>query len=721
MSAIAQAVPPLSSPVRATGTASVTLNPELHVADPGCAYWLAQVTLRLRREIAWCRYQRGDGLSAPAGRLPPITDPAQDSLDLIRWRHEQQAFFVTDVTARYLSEQIAALGQPHCESRHRGDWAWIATQCRLTSAAQFVLACALAGRIDASIGAVCAAAQNDLSRPWPTLALAQRLWHDPLAVAACADDSHPLFRHGLLTLSAHGEALDWQQPLEMPALLAQALTAAPAPVAEVMRDRKLRDLPDAMRPLLARLRSAPPTAMQVLPLQAVRGTDFEAWAQALARAEGRNLMTLGNEVRTASGLSALATTCWLRGVDLLLPEQWLQRSTGMVEPWFASMASLPLRWYLPVTDGESPSHDIPASLLLPACNLPVLDVEQRRSRLVTALHGCAPALRAAVPEAARRFRLSERPLTRVATAAIALGSDAGASELFALCRAEAGLELDGLVNAVKPRFELDELVLPPAPRQQLREIVAAMGALGRVHYEWGTARTWNESGLSVLFCGPPGTGKTMAAEALASELQLPMYRIDLSQVVNKYIGETEKNLRRIFDAAETSDCLMFFDEADALFGKRTEVRDAHDRFANIEISYLLERMERFKGLAVLASNRRKDLDEAFTRRLRHIIEFPVPGASERERLWRQVFPERVDVSALDCRWLALQFELAGGHIRSAAFNACLLAASSQTTGQSPRVEMLHVLTAIKRELEKMNRVAGREQFGRYAALMEGVA
>jgi len=196
-----------------------------------------------------------------------------------------------------------------------------------------------------------------------------------------------------------------------------------------------------------------------------------------------------------------------------------------------------------------------------------------------------------------------------------------------------------------------------------------------------------------------------------------MVRIDLSQVVNKYIGETEKNLRRIFDAAETSDCLMFFDEADALFGKRTEVRDAHDRFANIEISYLLERMERFKGLAVLASNRRKDLDEAFTRRLRHIVEFPMPGVPERERLWRQAFPARVDIGALDCRWLGQQFELAGGHIRSAAFNACLIAAGRAPQAEA-RVDMVHVLGAVRRELEKMNRVAGREQFGRYAPLLE---
>jgi SpoVK/Ycf46/Vps4 family AAA+-type ATPase len=183
----------------------------------------------------------------------------------------------------------------------------------------------------------------------------------------------------------------------------------------------------------------------------------------------------------------------------------------------------------------------------------------------------------------------------------------------------------------------------------------------------------------------------------------------LSQVVNKYIGETEKNLKRVFDAAEDSDCLMFFDEADALFGKRTGVKDAHDRFANIEISYLLERMERFKGIAVLATNRRQDLDEAFLRRLRYLVEFPLPGKAERVRLWRYVFPRAVDISELDIDYLARQFPFAGGHIRSIAFNACL-----QTSSDSEaRVAMRTVLFAVKRELDKLNRPNSADSFGAY--------
>ena len=702
----------------------VSMTPELMPGDTLCAHWLAQVTLRLRREVAWCWHQRGTGDVPAPGALPPFGDMVQDSLDLSRFRDEKRAFFASDVAARYLSDRIAALDLPRLRLSRRGDWAWLVRECELTPAAQFVLACALAGRADAAIGAVCTACQNDLSRPWPTLALAQRLWDDPLAVLACADAGHALFSHGLLSLPPGRDALDWRQALEMPAGVASALLDAGDAPPDPSRHAGIeaRTLPTEALPLLARLRSDPPRAMQVLPLQAPRGTHFAAWAQALARAGGRSLVVIGDEVAPErAGFTALATVCWLQGADLLLPEHWHERCcTGAAEPWVTPVAALPLRWYLPVTDGSSAARGVPSTLLLPAFALPLLDVAGRTERLAAALADSPSALRAAIPEAARRFRLPERPLARAAAAASALGESAGPRELFAVCRAEARLELDGLANAVAPRFGLDELVLPPPQAQQLREIVAAMGALGRVHYEWGTARAWNEGGLSVLFCGPPGTGKTMAAEALANTLGLPMYRIDLSQVVNKYIGETEKNLRRIFDAAETSDCLMFFDEADALFGKRTEVRDAHDRFANIEISYLLERMERFKGLAVLASNRRKDLDEAFTRRLRYIVEFPVPGGAERERLWQQAFPPRVDIAELDCRWLAQQFELAGGHIRSAAFNACLLAAGQRADAPA-RVDMLHVLTAVKRELEKMNRVAGREQFGRYAALIGSVA
>jgi SpoVK/Ycf46/Vps4 family AAA+-type ATPase len=243
-----------------------------------------------------------------------------------------------------------------------------------------------------------------------------------------------------------------------------------------------------------------------------------------------------------------------------------------------------------------------------------------------------------------------------------------------------------------------------------------MNSLTEVHYGWGTARAWNESGISALFAGPPGTGKTMGAEILSNELDLPMYRIDLSQVVNKYIGETEKNLKRLFDAAEVSDVILFFDEADSLFGRRTEVKDAHDRYANLEVSYLLERMERFKGIAILATNRKKDLDEAFLRRLRFIIDFPPPEAEQRKEIWRQVTPETVDASQVDFDFLARTFDLTGGHINSIVFYACLQSAHGKNTKR--QLAMEDVIVAVKREYDKMNRSVSLEHFGPYTEVIE---
>jgi SpoVK/Ycf46/Vps4 family AAA+-type ATPase len=205
---------------------------------------------------------------------------------------------------------------------------------------------------------------------------------------------------------------------------------------------------------------------------------------------------------------------------------------------------------------------------------------------------------------------------------------------------------------------------------------------------------------------------------LARELELPLYRVDLSQVVNKYIGETEKNLRRVFDACEASDLIVLFDEADALFGRRTQVRDAHDRYANLEVSYLLSRMERAKGLTILATNRKDDLDGAFLRRLRYVVDFPLPGAAQRRDIWSVAIPRGVDASALDIAFLAESFPLTGGHIRSAIFNACLQSAADGTT--PPRLAMEPVLVAVRRELDKADRRVSLERFGAYADLVGGL-
>jgi SpoVK/Ycf46/Vps4 family AAA+-type ATPase len=218
--------------------------------------------------------------------------------------------------------------------------------------------------------------------------------------------------------------------------------------------------------------------------------------------------------------------------------------------------------------------------------------------------------------------------------------------------------------------------LPEDQIDQLREIVATVRGRSIVLDEWQIGHKLASSrGVTILFSGPPGTGKTMAAEVIAGELSLDLFKIDLSTIVSKYIGETEKNLEHIFSEAETSNAILFFDEADALFGKRSEVRDSHDRYANIEISYLLQRMEAYDGVTILATNLRSNLDESFTRRLQFAVDFPFPTEVYRLRIWRTLFPPEVPCDAdLDLPGMASRFKLAGGNIRNIIIGAAYLAA-----------------------------------------------
>ena len=253
----------------------------------------------------------------------------------------------------------------------------------------------------------------------------------------------------------------------------------------------------------------------------------------------------------------------------------------------------------------------------------------------------------------------------------------------------------------------EQLVLPLEQKTLLRQITDQVAQRNRVYDVWGFREQMNRGlGINALFAGESGTGKTMAAEVIANELQLDLFRIDLSAVVNKYIGETEKNLRKLFDAAEDSGAILFFDEADALFGKRSEVKDSHDRYANIEINYLLQRMESYRGLAILATNMKSALDKAFVRRLRFIVDFPIPGSEERKEIWRNVFPGDTPVDkALDYQRLAA-LNMTGGSIQNVALNAAFLAAQ-HTDGQ---VTMPLVLNAARTEFKKMERPAKESDF-----------
>jgi len=278
--------------------------------------------------------------------------------------------------------------------------------------------------------------------------------------------------------------------------------------------------------------------------------------------------------------------------------------------------------------------------------------------------------------------------------------------LWQVCRAQSRPQLDDLAQRIEPAAGWDDLVLPEPQRLTLRDITAHIRQRARVYEAWGfAARESRGLGISALFVGSSGTGKTMAGEVLANELQLDLYRIDLSQVVSKYIGETEKNLRRVFDAAEGGGAILLFDEADALFGKRSEVRDSHDRYANIEVSYLLQRMESYRGLAILTTNMKNALDAAFMRRIRFVVQFPFPDTEQRAEIWRRIFPLDTPIEGLDVRRLA-QLNVAGGNIRNIALNAAFLAADANES-----VQHAHLLRAARSEYAKQEKPLTEAEIG----------
>jgi hypothetical protein len=305
-----------------------------------------------------------------------------------------------------------------------------------------------------------------------------------------------------------------------------------------------------------------------------------------------------------------------------------------------------------------------------------------------------------------QFRLSART---IALAGIGVNEQVAAGEpaakaVWNACRDSGRSRLDELAQHIPPCANWNDLVLPQALLAVLRQIAAQVRQRTRVYHEWCFGRR-NARGLGVaaLFSGASGTGKTLAAEVLASELNLDLYRIDLASVVSKYIGETEKNLRRVFDAAEDSATILLFDEADALFGKRSDVKDSHDRYANIEVSYLLQRMEAYRGLAILTTNQKSALDPAFQRRLRFMVNFPFPDAEQREAIWQRSFPAMAPTEGLDFRKLA-RLHVAGGGVRNIALNAAFLAAEA-----GEPIAMRHLLAAAHAESAKLERPLGETE------------
>jgi hypothetical protein len=341
--------------------------------------------------------------------------------------------------------------------------------------------------------------------------------------------------------------------------------------------------------------------------------------------------------------------------------------------------------------------------------VPALDYAERKALWVESLGDVAAGMNGLLDRIAEGFNF-DAPAIRLAGSVVrgtASDSPDPGHAAWQICRTHARKSLDNLAQRIEPKCRWEDLVLPPLQTDILRQIVAHVRHRPTVHDRWGFSKKYGRGlGVAALFAGGSGTGKTMAAEIISVELERDVYQIDLASVVSKYIGETEKNLRRIFDAADESAAVLLFNEADALFGKRSEIKDSHDRYANLEISYLLQRMESYEGVAILTTNMKHALDSAFLRRLRFIVQFPFPEAEQRQAIWQKVFPAQAPLHQLDFRRLA-QMNISGGIIRNIAMHAAFLAAE-----ENGPIDMNHILRATKVEYAKMDKpLTGSEMGG----------
>ncbi len=357
--------------------------------------------------------------------------------------------------------------------------------------------------------------------------------------------------------------------------------------------------------------------------------------------------------------------------------------------------------------GEVALAGLSAPVVTIEINLP--GTSEQRTLWEESLGPLAANLNGQLDEVVSQFRFDPEKIRSVARAVREDTSDRPTEiekVLWRNCRVESRASLKGLAECIEAKAGWDDLILPGELLQMLSEIAAQVRQRMKVYESWGFAmRSDRGLGITALFAGPSGTGKTLAAEVLANDLQLDLHRIDLSQVVSKYIGETEKNLRAVFNAAEHTGAVLLFDEADALFGKRSEVRDSHDRYANIEVSYLLQRMEAYRGLAILTTNRRSSLDSAFLRRLRFLITFPFPDGAHRAKIWSRIFPPETPTQDLDILKLA-RLNVTGGNIRNIALNAAFLAAD---VGEP--VQMSHLLRTTRTECSKIEKQITNAEIG----------
>jgi ATP-dependent 26S proteasome regulatory subunit len=584
---------------------------------------------------------------------------------------------------------------------------------------EILLLCA-AMELDTGIGPLCAEAQGNSQRPYPTFALAMTLFDEPEWSALSPEG--PLRHWRLLEINQPGA-----QPLTTSALRADErivnflkgmnylddrLSPLLLPMTSVMTitlpgDDAAGGLPQSHRriveAILQRLRQT--VATQQLPVIQLAGPDSaskQMIAQRVVEELGLRLYRLpvelmpsqASDLETLARLAERETALWPLAIYVDAREAGREAAAESQSP--------PISRFLMRGNGVVflDVREARRELTRPAITVDVAKPSsaEQRSAWIAALGPESDHMAATL---AGQFNLNLATIQQISQDALQQPEEeaiARSDWLWNACLAATRPALDGLAERIEPKATWEDIVLPESDKKLLAQIASQVRNRGAV-YETGGFAASRSRGLSInaLFAGESGTGKTMAAEVLANDLRLSLYRIDLSAVVNKYIGETEKNLRRLFDAAEDGGVILFFDEADALFGKRSEVRDSHDRYANIEINYLLQRLESFSGLAIMATNMKGALDTAFLRRIRFILEFRAHGQAERAAIWRGIFPEGTETRGLDFERLA-KLNLNGGSINNVAINAAFLAAQAGTP-----VTMPLVLEAARTEFLKLKR------------------
>jgi SpoVK/Ycf46/Vps4 family AAA+-type ATPase len=614
-----------------------------------------------------------------------------------------------------------------------------------------VLLIALAPEVDLKFQTLFAYAQNDVTRTLPSIDLVLKLLcstpDQRLARRSVFAANGPLLSYRLVTLVADGSDAVPDPPFgarllscdsHVTELLLGADQLRPDVRACCYWQDDLPSTTDLVLPAdlvadLDRLSRSPLRGRDLFLFEGPYGSGRLSSAGALCRAWGRRLLVLDTGRWLATPMPPAESAPLIR-MELALQNAAIYIRDGDLLFDSASPASTAALAAL-------------GSLAPPGCPV-LIGTQQRRKLSITEWHATRNVnLTFPVPDHAARLHLWRTALRKadcplaadvdpaaLATRFVVTGGqirDAMAettelvgvlrdepritlADLFAAVRHQSNSGLRRLAQKLEPVNDWSDLVLPAHCMEVLQEVASAVRNRHVVYGEWGFGRRRAlGKGLDVLFSGPSGTGKTLAASILAGDLGLDLYRIDLAAIVSKYIGETEQNLSRVFAEAESSNAILFFDEADALLGKRSEVKDAHDRYANIEVAYLLQKMEEYSGVVILATNLSRNMDEAFARRMHYAVDFPFPDVESRERIWRQLLPPEAPLADdINLAFLARQFELAGGHIRNVTLLAAFLAAQS---GGPLRME--HLVVATARELHKLGQVASQSEFREYYDLI----